>query len=116
MSGLDIFNRIRRFRQNTREQVCRGRQNNEEEVRRQKKKRPCLEKDVSLRRLVNPMDNKTDEKKDGKQSITKYFAKGSPSITQEIDYLFEVSILSLFFLFLYVECFKTSTQQFSDTQ
>ena len=85
MSGINLVNRIRRFRKNTRGQGGSARQNN--------RQRSCSENAVSLRRLIkstDTSDNKSSAEKTN--AITKYFLKGSPSITQEIDYLFEVSL------------------------
>ena len=85
MSGFNVVNRIRRFRKNARGQGGSARQNN--------RQRSCSENAVSLRRLIKSTDTSDNKSSAGKTNvITKYFLKGSPSITQEIDYLFQVSV------------------------
>ena len=82
MSGWNLFNRVRRIRQN-----------NERRDQRDKAKASCNDKSMSLRLLVNTAQNVKTKTDGDKNNVTsKYFCKGSPSITQEIDYQFEVSL------------------------
>ena len=76
MSGFSLFKRLRSVG------------NNSQQTKRNAiKTTGCKDRDLSLRLLVK----QSDRVKDGSSNVKKYFDKGSPSITQEIDYQLDVS-------------------------
>ena len=76
MSGFNLFKRLRSTRSLSRNGT---------------KPTGCNDRDVSLKLLVK---HSGEAKGVGtkESNVTKYFLKGSPSITQEIDYYFDVSL------------------------
>ena len=82
MSGFNLFKRLRSVRSHN--------QNTSVNTRNETKRSGCYDRDVSLKLLVKDSnDAKGGGDKDS--NVNKYFLKGSPSITQEIDYYLEVS-------------------------